>query len=111
MAINGSPLSPDQYTVEPKTLTIASPPAGPYLLEVEVHIKPQDNTSLEGLYSSSGNYCTQCESQGFRGITFFLDRPDVMAKYTTRVEAEKSPYPVLLSNGNLIESGDLPGGR
>ena len=71
----------------------------------------QENTSLEGLYKSSGNFCTQCEAEGFRGITFFYDRPDVMAKYTTRIEAAKEPYPVLLSNGNLKASGDLPDGR
>lgn len=71
----------------------------------------QDNTSLEGLYKSSGNFCTQCEAEGFRGITYFYDRPDVLAKYTTRIEAPKRPYPVLLSNGNLQASGDLPDGR
>ena len=71
----------------------------------------QDNTSLEGLYKSSGNFCTQCEAEGFRGITFHYDRPDVMSKYTTRIEAAKDKYPVLLSNGNCVDSGDLGGGR
>jgi aminopeptidase N len=67
----------------------------------------QENTMLEGLYKSSGNFCTQCEAEGFRGITYFYDRPDVMSKYVVRVEAAKSSCPVLLSNGNLIDSGDL----
>lgn len=71
----------------------------------------QENTSLEGLYKSGGNFCTQCEAEGFRGITFFLDRPDVMAKYTTRIEADAAAYPVLLSNGNLLDKGSLPNGR
>ena len=71
----------------------------------------QDNTLLEGLYISDGNFCTHCEAEGFRGITFFYDRPDIMAKYTVRVEAEKCRYPVLLSNGNLIDSGTLDSGR
>ncbi|EFJ30604.1 hypothetical protein SELMODRAFT_409116 [Selaginella moellendorffii] len=72
----------------------------------EIH--PETNLSLEGLYkSSSGMFCTQCEAEGFRKITFYQDRPDVMAKFTTRIEADKAQYPVLLSNGNLIDSGDL----
>lgn len=76
-----------------------------------MEIKPQENTLLEGLYKSSGIYCSQCEAHGFRGITFFPDRPDVMTKYTVRIEADKVTVPVLLSNGNLTESGDLDGGR
>ncbi len=63
------------------------------------------------MYQSSGNYCTQCEAEGFRRITYYPDRPDVMAVYTTRIEAEKAEAPVLLANGNLKQSGDLPGGR
>ena len=66
---------------------------------------------LEGLYKSSGNFCTQCEAEGFRGITYFYDRPDVMSKYVVRVEAPKAAYPVLLSNGNLIDSGELGDSR
>ena len=69
------------------------------------------NTQLLGLYRSSGTYCTQCEAEGFRRITYFPDRPDVMAVYTTRIEADKAEAPVLLANGNLRDSGDLPGGR
>ncbi len=109
--INGTPVPSDNYTVQPKLLTLTSPPAGAFSLEIVVHIKPQENTALEGLYKSGGNYCTQCEAQGFRHITYFLDRPDVMAKYTTRIEGDASLYPVLLGNGNLVESGDLDNGR
>ncbi len=75
-------------------------------LNIQVEITPQKNTSLEGLYKSSGNFCTQCEAQGFRKITYYLDRPDVMSHYTVRLQADKSAYPVLLSNGNSVEHGD-----
>jgi len=88
-----------------KLLTVASPPAGDFELEVTTRIVPEENTQLEGLYKSSGNYCTQCEAQGFRRITYFPDRPDVMATYVTRVEADEASYPVLLGNGDLQESG------
>merc|ERR1719199_1483795 len=95
------------------TLASSAIPAGTesFKLSVVTEIRPQDNTLLEGLYKSSGNFCTQCEAEGFRGITYFLDRPDVMATYRTRIEADKGKYPVLLSNGNLIEEGELEGGR
>ena len=92
-------------------LTIQPPADSAFELEIETAINPAENSLLEGLYKSGGNFCTQCEAEGFRGITFFYDRPDVMAKYTTRVEASKSQYPVLLSNGNLKESGEAAGGR
>ena len=82
-----------------------------FVLDTEVMIHPESNTALTGLYASSGNLCTQCEAHGFRRITYFLDRPDVMARYTTRIEADKARYPVLLSNGNRVDSGELPGGR
>ena len=80
-------------------------------LRIETFIKPQENTSLEGLYKSSGNFCTQCEAEGFRKITYYLDRPDVMAQFTTTIVAEKAKYPVLLSNGNPIDSGEENDGR
>ena len=86
-------------------------PNGPFTLEIETLVDPTANTQLSGLYRSSGTYCTQCEAEGFRRITYFPDRPDVMAVYTTRIEADKAQAPVLLSNGNLIESGALSGGR
>ena len=91
-------------------LTVLAPPAR-FELAIVVAVKPQDNTQLSGLYKTSGNYCTQCEAVGFRRITYFLDRPDVMSKYTVRVEADKALYPVLLSNGNETARGELAGGR
>ncbi|MGY0831215.1 aminopeptidase N [Azospirillum argentinense] len=110
VALNGQPLGDADYTVTPDHLTVHSVPET-FTLETVVRIKPQENTALEGLYKSSGNFCTQCEAEGFRKITYFADRPDVMARYTTTITADKARYPVLLSNGNLIESGDLPDGR
>jgi len=108
--LDGEPLAESAYALGEKTLTIHAPPRK-FTLETEADIRPQDNTALEGLYKSSGNFCTQCEAEGFRRITWYLDRPDVMAVFTTRIEGDKARYPVLLSNGNPIESGDLPGGR
>ncbi len=80
-------------------------------VEVLTRIHPDRNTELSGLYFSDGMYCTQCEAEGFRRITFYLDRPDVMALFTTTIQADKARYPVLLSNGNLVEEGVLEGGR
>jgi len=82
-----------------------------FKLVIETEVAPQNNTALEGLYRTSGNYCTQCEAEGFRKITYFLDRPDVLTLFTTKIIADKSDNAVLLSNGNLIESGELPGNR
>ncbi|KAM0853730.1 hypothetical protein ACQ4PT_050888 [Festuca glaucescens] len=109
--VNGTELKSDEYTVDPRHLTILTPPAAVFTLEIVTEIYPQLNTSLEGLYRSTGNFCTQCEAEGFRKITYFQDRPDVMAKYTCRIEGDKTLYPVLLSNGNLIKQGDLEGGK
>lgn len=81
-----------------------------FTLEIETECNPSANTSLEGLYLSAGTYCTQCEAEGFRKITYFLDRPDVMSIYDVTIVAEKSAYPYLLSNGNCIDSGDLENG-
>ncbi|RDV02120.1 aminopeptidase N [Undibacter mobilis] len=108
---DGVPLAPDSYVATPDKLTIAQPPHGPFTLEIETLVDPTANTQLSGLYRSSGTWCTQCEAEGFRRITYFPDRPDVMAIYTTRIEADKSEAPVLLANGNLVESGDLDGDR
>ncbi|MDA0129162.1 aminopeptidase N [Vibrio sp. MarTm2] len=80
-------------------------------LTIVTEIDPEANTALEGLYKSGGAFCTQCEAEGFRRITYYLDRPDVLTKYTTKVIAEKAQYPYLLSNGNRIAEGDLEGGR
>ena len=90
-------------------MTIAQPPQGPFALEIETLLDPSANTELSGLYRSGTIYCTQCEAEGFRRITYFLDRPDVMAVYTTRIEATKAQAPVLLANGNLIAAGDIAG--
>src|SRR5262245_58865544 len=111
LKLNGNVLPPDHFVATPDSLTIPQPPNAPFTLEIETVVDPSANTQLSGLYRSSGTYCTQCEAEGFRRITYFPDRPDVMAVYTTRVEADKKEAPVLLSNGNLIESGELPGGR
>nr|XP_009589031.1 puromycin-sensitive aminopeptidase isoform X2 [Nicotiana tomentosiformis] len=109
--INGNPLKEEDFHLDSRHLTLKSPPSSKFTLEIVTEIYPQKNTSLEGLYKSSGNFCTQCEAEGFRKITFYQDRPDIMAKYTCRIEADKNLYPVLLSNGNLIEQGDLEGGK
>jgi aminopeptidase N len=110
IAIDGEPLAPEAYRLEPESLTVSSVPEA-CTVEVETRIRPQDNTSLEGLYTSGGMYCTQCEAEGFRKITYFLDRPDVMSRYTTTIVADKTRYPVLLSNGNLVASGEMEGNR
>jgi len=110
IAIDGQPLTTDQYAIEPGKLTIANPPAN-FRLDIVTRIDPAGNTHLEGLYMSGGRFCTQCEAEGFRAITYALDRPDVLARYAVRIEADKTAYPTLLSNGNLTESGDLENGR
>lgn len=107
--LNGSRLMENEYALTDHSLTIDHPPET-FDLEISTLLRPQDNTSLEGLYRSNGNYCTQCEAEGFRKITFFLDRPDVMSRYTTTIEAPRS-VPVLLANGNLVEAGELSGDR
>uniref|UniRef100_A0A7N0U2M1 Aminopeptidase N n=1 Tax=Kalanchoe fedtschenkoi TaxID=63787 RepID=A0A7N0U2M1_KALFE len=109
--VDGKELKADDYLLGPRHLTLVSPPSTKFTLEIVTDICPQKNTSLEGLYKSSGNFCTQCEAEGFRKITYYQDRPDIMAKYRVRIEADKSLYPVLLSNGNLLEEGDLEGGK
>ncbi|MBW8883070.1 MAG: aminopeptidase N, partial [Asticcacaulis sp.] len=108
VAIDGVAVT--DYTVTGETLTIAHVPDR-FVLETEVEINPADNKYLEGLYMSSGRYCTQCEAEGFRKITWYLDRPDTMSKFRVRVTAPKAGFPHLLSNGNLVETGDLPGGK
>ena len=110
IALNGESLGRSRYQREDETLSIGNLPAQ-FSLSVRTRIRPQDNTSLEGLYKSSGNFCTQCEAEGFRKITYYPDRPDVMARFSTTISADKSRYPVLLSNGNPIERGEEPDGR
>jgi aminopeptidase N len=111
LKLDGTVLPPESYVATPDSLTIPQVPNVPFTLEIETLVDPTANTQLSGLYRSSGTFCTQCEAEGFRRITYFPDRPDVMTVYTTRVEADKGEAHVLLSNGNLIESGDLLGGR
>ncbi len=108
--LDGVRLESTQYEVTDTQLVIASVPER-FSLRTCVVIKPEENTSLEGFYRSQSAYCTQCEAEGFRKITFFLDRPDVLATYTVALEADQSKCPVLLSNGNLIEEQSLENGR
>jgi aminopeptidase N len=110
LRLNGKLLGAGEYELSAATLTIRNAPAK-VVLEIETLCAPVENTTLSGLYVSNGNFFTQCEAEGFRRITFFPDRPDVMAKYTVMLRADKAAYPVLLSNGNLVEQGDLDDGR
>lgn len=110
VSLDGVVLSGDAYEEQGDKLVVNSVPAQ-FELNVVTWIEPQNNTRLEGLYKSSGMFCTQCEAEGFRCITYYPDRPDVMAVFRTRVEADKSAYPILLSNGNPVEQGELAGGR
>ncbi|QPT38438.1 aminopeptidase N [Neisseria cinerea] len=99
------------YVLEGETLTIAGVPSERFTVEVETEILPAENKSLMGLYASGGNLFTQCEPEGFRKITFYIDRPDVMSKFTTTIVADKKRYPVLLSNGNKIDGGEFSDSR
>ena len=110
ITLDSRPLAPPAYSVTDSGLVLHGVPDA-FVLEITTRIFPDTNTALEGLYRSSGNYCTQCEAQGFRKITFYQDRPDVMARFTTRIEADRETCPVLLSNGNLVEQGGLDHGR
>ncbi len=110
LTIDDVVVSEDRYVVDSDTLTIDALPQH-FTLKSTVALKPQKNLQLSGLYKSSGTFCTQCEAEGFRRITYFLDRPDVMACYKTTIIADPQKYPVLLSNGNRIETADLSDGR
>src|SRR5919109_4439344 len=101
---------PCNYSLTPEKLTIADAPDA-FTLETLTRIVPQKNTKLEGLYATKNGFVTQCEAEGFRRITWFVDRPDVMAGYTTTIHADAKRYPVLLSNGNLVGSGSEANGR
>ena len=105
-----APLAETDYSVDEHGLTLTTPPAGPFTLETTVEISPEKNTALSGLYMSGGRFCTQCEAIGFRRITFYPDRPDVMSSFRVRIEAEKKANPYLLSNGTPGEAGDLADG-
>ncbi|MBJ7277868.1 aminopeptidase N [Marinobacter salarius] len=110
VSLDGNPLEGSAYEDRDDKLTLHEVP-DQFNLGIVTWIEPQNNTRLEGLYKSSGMFCTQCEAEGFRCITYFPDRPDVMARFRTRVEADKTRYPILLSNGNDVEKGDLADGR
>ena len=106
--VNGKAIN--NYKLDDKFSTVPCP-GDEFDLEIETKISPEKNTALNGLYKSGGNYTTQCESEGFRNITFWQDRPDVMTTFTVRIEANEDKYPVLLSNGNCTETGKMDGGR
>ncbi len=108
--LDGKILTEKDYNLETSSLTIFNVPES-FALEIVTEIFPAQNSSLNGLYLSNGNYCTQCEAEGFRKITYYLDKPCVLAIFTTRIEGNKKDFPVLLANGNKVESGDLDNGR
>ena len=107
----GKTLESSDYELTDKTLTLPRLPREAFTLEIVTTCNPEANKALTGLYRSRGIYCTQCEAEGFRRITYFLDRPDVLSTYTTRIEAERDEAPILLGNGNLADSGKLEGGK
>ena len=112
LEINGRKTNLEEVEVTPDRLTLTHPPAAEtFTLTIETELDPSANTALMGLYRTNGVYCTQCEAEGFRRITYFLDRPDVMSVYTVRVEGQRDETPLLLSNGNPVDSGDLPDGQ
>ena len=110
VSVNGVAVLAEDYDCTPDLLTIRNLPSE-FTLKTMVTIDPANNKSLEGLYKTDGAYCTQCEAEGFRRITYFQDRPDVLCKYTTKIIANKAQNPVLLSNGNKIDGGDLEDGK
>ena len=110
IAIDGQTLPKAAYSIDQDGLTVPTVPES-FEFSAEVEIDPADNSRLEGLYRSGGSFCTQCEAEGFRRITFYPDRPDVMATFRVRILADARDCPVLLSNGNLVESGSLDDGR
>jgi len=110
VTLDNDVLTTSDYSVSDEKLVVHQVPAE-FVVQIQVEINPAENTALEGLYKSSHMLCTQCEAEGFRRITYFPDRPDVMAQYQVTLRADKKIYPVLLSNGNPIERGDLEDGR
>lgn len=114
LEVDGQKLSDSQYKIEKDTLRIfgSALPTNKFSLVSKVEISPKENLALSGLYASGEKLlCTQCEAEGFRRITYHLDRPDILSKYTVRLESDKAQYPQLLSNGNMVDSGDMDGGR
>ena len=111
LSIDGKELAVSAYALDETGLTIHAPPQSPFTLDVTTYVNPQANTALQGIYLSRGVYCSQCEAQGFRRITFFADRPDVLSVYTVRLEADTATAPILLANGNPVERGTLKNGQ
>ena len=114
LKVNGELLKPSDYTIEKDILRVkgSALPASTFKFESIVEVSPKENLALSGLYASGEKLlCTQCEAEGFRRITYHLDRPDILSKYTVRLESDKTTYPQLLSNGNMVDKGDLEGGR
>jgi aminopeptidase N len=111
IAIDGAPLMLSSYLADSNSLVINEPPLRRFILETEVTLRPENNTRLMGLYRSGGTWCTQCEPEGFRRITYYLDRPDNLAVFKVRMTAPRDLAPVLLSNGNLLEQGDAGDGK
>ncbi|MBB5704450.1 aminopeptidase N [Ochrobactrum daejeonense] len=110
IAINGQPLADNSYSATPDQLTVSDlPDDGHFTLEIVTEVNPTTNRQLSGLYRSSGVYCTQCEAEGFRRITYYYDRPDILSVYTVRIDAEREAAPILLSNGNPVEGGEVSG--
>ena len=108
-SLDGVALAADTHLATPDQFTLFAPPSHSFILEIETELDPAANLELMGLYRSGSAYCTQCEAEGFRRITYFLDRPDVLSVYTVRIEAERAEAPVLLSNGNPVETGSVEG--
>ncbi len=109
--LDGKKVPRNEYRLSRQGLTLENPPGRPFVLKTKVTIEPEKNSDLMGLYRTGGVWCTQCEPEGFRRITFMLDRPDNMATYRVRLEADREMAPVLLSNGNLVEKADLEKNR
>jgi len=109
--LDGRELRDSEYQVDEAGLSVNTGDAGAFLLTLRTRMAPGANTELLGLYASSDTLLTQCEAQGFRRITYFPDRPDVLSRYTVCLRADRQRFPVLLSNGNLVEQGALPDGR
>ena len=109
--LDGDPLDGSDFEATPSQFLLSRPPPRPFKLKIETRLDPAANTKLMGLYRTGSAYCTQCEAEGFRRITYFLDRPDVLSTYRVRLEADRDEAPVLLSNGNLEATGeaDIPG--
>jgi len=110
VAVNGRMLKRSEYRLTQSQLVLPEVP-DEFTLEINTECEPEKNTQLMGLYLSGGRYCTQCEAEGFRRITYYLDRPDVLSIFRVKIKADKAAYPFLLSNGNMVESGDLENGQ